>query len=47
MVSGEHGIGYAKKDYLDSKRAPDRSVMGRIKGGFDPDGILNPQKICT
>ena len=45
-VSGEHGIGMAKKDYLARQVGPGGiAVMKRIKHAFDPDGILNPGKI--
>ncbi len=45
-VSGEHGIGLAKKDYLARQIGPGGiAVMKRIKNAFDPDGILNPGKI--
>ncbi len=45
-VSGEHGIGMAKRDYLLRQVGPGGiAVMKRIKYAFDPDGILNPGKI--
>jgi len=45
-VSGEHGIGLAKKDYLERQiGAGGVNVMRRIKHGFDPEGLLNPGKI--
>ena len=45
-VSGEHGIGIAKRDYLARQVGPGGvAVMKRIKKAFDPDGILNPGKI--
>jgi len=45
-LSGEHGIGREKRDYID--RAIDPVTLGlmrRIKHQFDPSGILNPDKI--
>ncbi len=45
-VSGEHGIGIAKKDYLARQiGAGGVAVMRRVKNSFDPQGILNPGKI--
>jgi glycolate oxidase len=46
MVSGEHGIGYAKKFYL-KKQVGDRqiAIMKGIKKVFDPNDILNPGKV--
>jgi len=47
LVSGEHGIGYAKKKYLADQYGPEIiSLMSRIKTAFDPNDILNPGKIC-
>ncbi len=46
VVSGEHGIGLVKKDYL--ARSTDLvliELMKGIKRVFDPDAILNPGKI--
>ncbi|MDR3389236.1 MAG: FAD-linked oxidase C-terminal domain-containing protein [Rudaea sp.] len=45
-LSGEHGIGLAKRDFL--ARALDAqalALMRGIKAQFDPDGILNPGKL--
>lgn len=47
LVSGEHGIGYAKKGYL-KKQLGDTTIglMQGIKQVFDPKNILNPDKVC-
>ena len=48
QVSGEHGIGYGKKQFL--REAVGETAMGLmagIKAVFDPKGLLNPGKICT
>ena len=46
QVSGEHGIGFAKKPYL-KESLPEASLrlMNGIKKVFDPENILNPHKI--
>ncbi|ABR47046.1 FAD linked oxidase domain protein [Alkaliphilus metalliredigens QYMF] len=47
QVSGEHGIGIAKKAYLsESLGATPLAIMAGIKASFDPRGILNPGKVC-
>jgi glycolate oxidase len=47
-VSGEHGIGVAKREYLAQQIGPAGvEVMRRIKASFDPQGILNPGKIIA
>ena len=46
-VSGEHGIGYAKKEYLEKTMGSDyMNLLRGIKNVFDPKGILNPGKVC-
>ena len=47
QVSGEHGIGFAKKSYL-NESLPKQSIeiMKGIKLAFDPKNILNPGKVC-
>jgi len=45
-LSGEHGIGIAKKPYMPiAMREANLEVMRGIKKAFDPKGILNPGKI--
>lgn len=47
-VSGEHGIGYAKKAYLEQHEdAAVLELMHGLKKVFDPNGILNPGKILN
>ena len=42
-LSGEHGIGWAKRDFVDRELdATSLTMMAAIKQQFDPDGILNP-----
>ena len=46
QVSGEHGIGYAKRAYLRESLPPAAlALMQGIKRAFDPKGILNPHKV--
>lgn len=45
-VSGEHGIGHAKKVYLRNSVGDEQiRLMSQIKQIFDPNHILNPGKI--
>jgi glycolate oxidase len=47
LVSGEHGIGYAKKGYLKKQLGETPiALMQGIKKVFDEKNILNPGKIC-
>jgi glycolate oxidase len=47
QVSGEHAIGHAKKEYLRQSVGDTAfGLMAAIKKVFDPDGILNPGKVC-
>lgn len=47
QVSGEHGIGLAKRPYLKESLDPEAlALMRRIKAAFDPKNILNPHKVC-
>ena len=45
-LSGEHGIGFVQKNYMDIAFSKSQlSLMKGIKDTFDPNGILNPGKI--
>ena len=47
QVSGEHGIGFAKKPYLrESLPTENLELMNGIKRVFDPKNILNPHKVA-
>ena len=45
-ITGEHGVGRAKKAALPDQLGPDvMALTRRIKDALDPDGILNPGAI--
>jgi FAD/FMN-containing dehydrogenase len=45
-VTGEHGIGLEKREYLRLMYSPaDLAVMHRVRTVFDPKGLCNPHKI--
>jgi glycolate oxidase len=45
-LSGEHGIGFVQKNYMDIAFSQSHiELMRNIKKVFDPNGILNPGKI--
>lgn len=45
-LSGEHGVGIEKRDFVDREiDAPTLELMRAIKLQFDPNGILNPDKM--
>ena len=47
LVSGEHGIGYAKRDFLKRQYGDTPiALMQGIKRVFDEKNILNPGKVC-
>ena len=46
LVSGEHGIGYAKRKYMETVLGQTQTeLMKKIKKAFDPNSILNPGKV--
>ncbi len=45
-LSGEHGIGLAKRDFMADAFTPATlAAMHAVKSALDPDGILNPGKV--
>src|SRR5438105_14867242 len=45
-ITGEHGVGLAKKRFLAKEQgAEELSLQRRLKKAFDPDDLLNPGKI--
>jgi glycolate oxidase len=47
VVSGEHGIGFAKRSYMfEQYDETYMSLLRNIKLAFDPKNILNPGKVC-
>jgi glycolate oxidase len=45
-LSGEHGIGTSKRDYLGLEQSDALvALQERLKAAFDPRGLLNPGKV--
>jgi glycolate oxidase len=45
-LSGEHGVGFTKKNYLNLQVGEIQiNLMKAIKHAFDPHNILNPMKV--
>jgi glycolate oxidase len=45
-ISGEHGVGIEKRPMMNELFAPaDLATMERLRHAFNPDGLLNPDKI--
>ncbi len=45
-ISGEHGLGFTKKDYLNMAADKNKiALMKRVKMAFDPNNIMNPGKV--
>ena len=46
VLSGEHGIGLEKRDYMPLVFGPvDLDHQRRLRAVFDPDGVCNPHKV--
>ena len=43
--TGEHGVGYGKKKYMEAEHGPSLDVMRTIKRALDPHNRMNPGKI--
>ena len=47
-ISAEHGLGFAKKDYIGYSRSETMiQLMAQIKKLYDPNGIMNPYKYIS
>jgi len=44
-ITGEHGIGLQKKEYLLKQHGDNLPLMKSIKKSFDPNNIMNPGKV--
>jgi D-lactate dehydrogenase (cytochrome) len=44
-VSGEHGVGVGKMDYLEAEHGEGLEVMKAIKRALDPENRMNPGKM--
>jgi glycolate oxidase len=46
VLSGEHGIGLEKRDYMPLVFGPDDlDAQARLRDAFDPDAVCNPRKV--
>jgi D-lactate dehydrogenase (cytochrome) len=43
--SGEHGVGYGKKKYLQAEHGDALDTMRTLKRALDPENRMNPGKI--
>lgn len=44
-ITGEHGVGLGKQQYMEQEHGPALALMRQLKGWMDPNGILNPGKV--
>ena len=45
VVSHHHGIGLSKRNFLKRQLAGASELSRAVKKAFDPEGILNPEKV--
>ena len=46
-MTGEHGIGFGKKKYMEAEHGDAYALMGVIKRAVDPGNIMNPGKMVN
>jgi len=44
-ITGEHGVGMGKLNYMQAEHGEAWEVMGAIKAALDPNGLMNPGKL--
>lgn len=44
-ITGEHGIGMGKLDYMEKEHGHGWQVMSALKSALDPKGLMNPGKL--
>ncbi|MCX7287349.1 MAG: 2-hydroxy-acid oxidase, partial [Rhodobacterales bacterium] len=44
-ITGEHGIGFGKRDLMAAEHGPAWAVMGALKRALDPLDLMNPGKL--
>jgi D-lactate dehydrogenase (cytochrome) len=43
--TGEHGVGFGKREWLKEEHGEAVELMRMIKRAFDPENLLNPGKV--